>query len=265
MSLLSKINSPLLKLGSAALLAVTLLPACAEDAATPREESNASLEEVSDETAQLIGETVSIRGKVEEAVDESSILMEEDNLFGGDQVLVINVSEQPLVLPEGEGQEVQATGEVIQFTLADIETEYGLDLDPELYADYEDQAVVLAQSLALAPDPSDISADPSQFYNQPISVEGNIDDVLAGDVFVIDGEEIIGQDDLLVVSRFEVPSLTDDSGQPVVVTGTLRPYVAADFERDYDLTWDLDFQQQIEAEYSEQPVFVAEDVYLSAM
>ena len=45
---------------------------------------------------------------------------------------------------------------------------------------------------------------------------------------------------------------------------TLRPFVAAEFEEEYNLTWDLDLQEQLEAEYTEQPVLVANEVYPSA-
>ncbi|MEB3212168.1 MAG: hypothetical protein VKL39_12475 [Leptolyngbyaceae bacterium] len=50
----------------------------------------------------------------------------------------------------------------------------------------------------------------------------------------------------------------------MVVTGTLRPFIASEFEQEYDLTWDLDIQEQLEAEYTERPVLVAAEVYLGA-
>ncbi len=49
--------------------------------------------------------------------------------------------------------------------------------------------------------------------------------------------------------------------QKVVATGVLRPFVVADIERDYDLTWDLNLQKQLEAQYSKKPVLVVESVY----
>ena len=68
-----------------------------------------------------------------------------------------------------------------------------------------------------------------------------------------------------------VISFINASGEPileadekVVVTDTVRPFVKADFERDYDLTWDLDVQQEIEAEYTEKPVLVLDSIYLLA-
>jgi hypothetical protein len=53
-------------------------------------------------------------------------------------------------------------------------------------------------------------------------------------------------------------------GEDVVVTGEIRPFIAAEFERDYELTWDLDVKRQLEAEYENQPVFIAKSIYPSA-
>ncbi len=66
---------------------------------------------------------------------------------------------------------------------------------------------------------------------------------------------------LLVLNR--TPTLVLEPGAMVVVTGELRPFVVSELERDYDITWDLEIQRELEAEYQEQPVFVARDVYPS--
>jgi hypothetical protein len=206
---------------------------------------------------------VSIRAEVEEIVDDTSFLLEDDQFFGGEDVLVINASGKPFVLAEGDDTDVQVTGEVQQLVTADFETEYGLDLDPTVYADYEDRPVVVAQSLALSPDPGDITSNSEAYYNKRISVAGEIEEKLDGNTFTLDEEELFGSEDLLVISALASPQAND--GEEVTVTGVLRPYVKAEFETDYDLTWDLSVQEQVEAEYSEKPVFVADEVYPSAM
>ena len=61
------------------------------------------------------------------------------------------------------------------------------------------------------------------------------------------------------------PKQTINDGQTVAVTGVLRPFVVADIERDYDLTWDLELQKKLEAEYREKPVFIANSVFPSAI
>ncbi|MGB3203131.1 MAG: hypothetical protein WBA99_19655, partial [Nodosilinea sp.] len=93
--------------------------------------------------------------------------------------------------------------------------------------------------------------------------------------FTLDEEQLFGAEDLLVVYATPrdgvdqplpaagMAGVSDD--ETVAVTGVLRPFVLSEFERDYDLTWDLDFQEQLEAEYTNRPVLVATGVYPSAI
>ena len=245
---------------------VTVVSACAEtpsETTTPEEAAeNVDTEELSSGAEGLIGKQVSIRGEVAEVVGESSFTIEDDQFIGGENILVINVSDEPFVLVEGDDTEVQVTGEVQQLVTADFEREYGITLDPTLYVDYEDRPVVVARSIALAPDPGDLTSNPDMYYNKRIAVQGEVEDILSPTTFTLDEEQLFGGD-LLVLSQMASPQAQD--GESVTVTGTLRPYVAADFERDYDLDWDATVQEKIKVEYSEKPVFVADEVYPSAM
>ena len=246
---------------------MSILVACAE---TPPETTtqgeaneNVTTEELSDGAEGLIGQTVSLRAEVAGTIGEASFLLEDEQLFGGEDILVINASGEPFVLVEGDDTEVQVTGEVQQLIIADLETEYGLDLEPTLYADYENRPVVVAQSIALSPDPGDITANPEAYYNKRIAVAGEVEDKLDGNTFTLDEERLFGGEDLLVIANMASPQAND--GEEVTVTGVLRPYVKTEFDTDYDLTWDLSIQEQVEAEYTEKPVFVANEVYPSAM
>ncbi|MEM1251845.1 MAG: hypothetical protein AAGI69_05380 [Cyanobacteria bacterium P01_H01_bin.21] len=234
-----------------------------ESTTTPAESSNVTSEEVVEETENLVGESVSIRGEAQEIVGDASFLISDGQFFGGEEILVINASGQPLALPEIGESQVQVTGSVQQFILAEVESAYDLTLDPEVYADYEEQPAVIAQSIALAPDPGDITANPERYYNQVIAVEGEIEDVLAPDVFTLDEDELFGGEDLLVIGTKDTAAVQNEA--VVVITGVLRPYIEAEFERDYDLTWDLSVKEKIEGEYTEKPVFVADDIYPSAV
>lgn len=247
--------------------AVTILPACADspsETTTPEDAvENVTTEEVASGAEGLIGETVSLRAEVGETVDETSFMLKDEQFFGGEDILVINASGEPFVLTEGDDTPVQVTGEVQQFISTEFESEYGLGLDPELYADFEEQPVIIARSIALSPDPGDITADPEAYYNKRIAVAGEVEEKLDGNTFTLAEEKLFGGDDLLVVSTMATP-LTDD-GERVAVTGVLRPYVKAEFDTDYDFAWDLSVQEKVEAEYTEKPVFVADEVYPSAM
>lgn len=259
----------LLKASLVALLAPTvLLTACdtssevgvgADTATEIAEEENVTVEELSRGAEDLIGQEISIRGEVDGILQDGAFLLDDDTWFGGEDVLAINLGE-PIILPDDDS-EVQVTGEVVQFILADIERDYSLGLDPELYAEYEDRPAILAQSIALAPDPEEISENPGDFYNRVIAVEGEVEEVYADGSFTIDEEAIFGAEDLLVVRN---GAIIPTEGETVAVTGVLRPFIKAEFDRDYELGWDLNVQQQLEAEYESKPVLVADAVYPSA-
>lgn len=226
-------------------------------------ELNVQVGELTGNIEDYIGETVSVRGEAGEAIGETAFVLQDDQLFGGNEVLVFNASNTPFTLPEGEQTEdLQITGDVQQFTVADIEQEYGVTLDPNLFSDYEGQPAIIADSIALAPDPEEISEDPEAYYDQVIAVDGAIGEQLSPNTFTISENGLFEGNDVLVVGL--TPNTALSENENVVITGTLRPYVQAEFEQDYDLNWDLDLQRQIEAEYTERPVLVAEEVYPSA-
>lgn len=247
-----------------ALVAV-LLPSCADttqDVVTAgQEEENVTAEEVEENTEQLIGQTVTIRGEVREVLDNVSFTLSEDEFFGGDEIIVVNTSGEPFTLPEDDDVEVQVIGEVRQFNMVEFEEEFDLDL--QFDTDYENKPAIVAKSLALAPKPGEITENPSQFYNQTVAVEGEVEEIKSNNTFTLDEDELGGGGDLLVFTLVP-PERTMVEGEDVVVTGEIRPFVAAEFEREYELTWDLDVKRQLEAEYENKPVFIAKSIYPSA-
>ncbi|EDX75589.1 hypothetical protein MC7420_1507 [Coleofasciculus chthonoplastes PCC 7420] len=247
-----------------ALMAV-LLPSCADttqDVVTAgQEEENVTAEEVEENTEQLIGQSVSIRGEVRDVLDNVTFTISEDEFFGGDEIIVVNTSGEPFMLPEDDDVEVQVTGEVRQFNMVEFEEEF--DLDFQFDTDYEQQPAIVAESLALAPKPGEITEDPSQFYNQTVAVEGEVEEIMSNNTFTLDEDQLAGGGDLLVFTLV-APERTMVEGEDVVVTGEVRPFIAAEFERDYELTWDLDVKRQLEAEYENKPVFIAKSIYPSA-
>ena len=227
------------------------------------EAENVTTEEVAEDTEALIGQTVTIRSDALEVIEPASFTVGDDEFFGGEEILVINASGEIFELPEDD-TEVQITGEVAEFVLADIESEYDLGLDPDLYVDYEGQPVIIAQSLAPAPEPGEIAENPDRYYGQILAVTGEIEAVYSENTFTLDEDELFGGEDLLVVVTNPTEAPIED-GETVAVTGELRPFIVSEFETDYDLTWDLDIQEEIEAEYSERPVLVVDRVYPSAI
>jgi hemin uptake protein HemP len=261
--------------GFTALAAAALiLPACGtptpeadisetENDVAATTDSNVTTEDLSDNLAAYVGQSVTVREEVEEVVGDYAFLLDDDQLFGGEEILIINASGQPVDLVEGEDTDVQVTGEVRQLILADLEQEYGFDLDNDLFVDYENQPAIVAQSIALAPDADDISDNPDVYYNRRLALNGEVGTIIDTNVVTIEDEELFGGENLLVVSPDQ--PITVNESEEVTMTGTLRPFVTGELERDYDLTWDLDLQEQLEAEYQDRPVFVVDAVYPSAM
>ncbi len=153
----------LLSRGSVALVAAgaLLLPACANNqpqATAPNEptqqeqavneQREETLEKVAENPTQMVGQTVTVKGEVEQVYDPNSFILQDDELFGGEKVLVITPRN---TTPVQDDQQVQVTGEVRQFVLAEFEREYDLTWDgalkQKIEAEYKDKPVIVAQSL----------------------------------------------------------------------------------------------------------------------
>jgi hypothetical protein len=253
-----------------------LVGACAENA--PQRETsdgstNVQTEEVAENTEGYIGQIVTVRSVPVEKVGDNSFTVNDEQFFGSEPILVINASGEPLLLPEDD-VEVQVTGEVRNFVISEIDQEFDLTLDPNLYEEYEDQPVIIAQSIALAPEPGEISENPDQYYGETLAVTGEVEEIQSEGTFTLQEDQLLGANSLLVIyaqpkasspeaQAAPLPTITDD--EQVAVTGVLRPFVISELERDYDLTWDAGVQQQLEADYSERPVLIATQIYPSAI
>lgn len=252
------------RIGVAALaLSAILLPACTTGQPTatssPEVGENISPQDVRENTEDLVGQMVTVRSELEQTVGPNAFEIQDERLFGDESILVVNATGAPLPDATEEGMEFQVTGEVRQFVATELQREYGLDLQPELYAEYETRPAIVAESIALAPDASEVAENPEAFYGQTIAIESEIDEVIDPTAFTL-SEGFLNGENLLVLSAAPEEAGVAD-GRNVVVTGQLRPFVVADIERDYDLTWDSGLQQQLTTEYENRPVFVAEAVF----
>lgn len=143
-------------------LASTLIVACDsvnETATAPTDttenevaevETVTELEDVAEDGAQLVGQTVTISGEVEEILGTDALILSDDeNLFAEDQVLVLSVDNLQNEFILNEGEEAQITGEVIQLVVAEFEKDYDITWDLELKqkieAEYEGKPAVVAE------------------------------------------------------------------------------------------------------------------------
>ena len=253
------------KLQGAILLAMMafVLPACSNDEANVPGAGNVTTKEVANNTDALAGKTVTVRSEAKEKVGPASFTVSDEKFFGDESILVVNASGEPFTLPADDDIEIQVTGVVRNLVIADVEREYNLKLDKQYYLEYENKPAIIAQSIALSPDPGDITKNPEKYYNQRLAVVGEVEDIQDANTFTLDEEKLFGATDLLVLNPKPKVAVKDD--EVVAVTGVLRPFVLAEFEKEYDLGWDLKLKQKIEADYSTKPVFVADSVYPSAI
>lgn len=254
-------------------LSVVVLPACTNQLEAnnpPGPGTNVTTEEVADNTAQLIGKTVTVRSEPEKKIAANTFTIEDEQFFGDESILVVNASGQPVVLPTDD-TEVQITGEVRKFVLVDIERDYDfLDLEPNLYAEFEGKPAIIARSIAPAPEPGEITSNPQQYYGRRLAVTGEVEEILDPNTFTLDEDQLFGATDLPVLvpnpKAAVKPNYTPvKEDETVAVTGVLRPFVVADLERDYDFNWDEGIVKQLEAEYRTKPVLIVDAVYQSAI
>jgi hypothetical protein len=274
-----------IRIGAIAIaLTAMLLPACAnnEQAATPdntteqtdgagtplpvQEAENVTAGEISQKTSKLLGQFVTVRSEPIQKVGEHTFTISDSEVFGGERIIVVNATGEPLVLPEPQDAELQVTGTVAKFVAADIEREYGWDLDPNVYKEYESQPALIAQSIALAPTPGEIAEQPQTYYNKVISVHAEVENIYNQNAFILDNDALLGTQDLLVIVPENIKRRADfQQGSTIVVTGDLRQFVVADIERDYNFVWDDQLRTRLEKEYSQRPVLIAKGIYPSAL
>ncbi|GAB4379412.1 MAG: hypothetical protein Kow00121_33490 [Elainellaceae cyanobacterium] len=225
---------------------------------------NVQPEEVVSETAQLVGQTITVRSEPIETISPYAFTISDEQFFGNEPIIVVNAAGEPFVLPPEEDTEVQVTGEVQEFVVAEIEQDLGLELDEELYVEFEDKPAIVAQSVAPAPDPGAITQEPDQYYGERLAVSGEVAEIVAPDIFTLNDEELFAGEDLLVLYP-TTGELRVEEDQSVAVTGELRSFVVAELERDYDLGWDPDVVAELEAQFADKPVLIADTVYPSAI
>lgn len=231
-----------------------------------QQDNNVTTEDVSENTQALIGKTVTIRSEPLQKIGSNTFTVNDEEFFGSEPILVVNSSGEPFTFPEDDDTEVQVTGEVRNLAVADLNREYDLDLEPDLYVDYENRPAIIAQAIAPAPEAGEIAANPQQYYGKALAVTGEVETLYDSNTFTLDEDELFGGKDLLVLVRNGNTANTSvQEDQTVAVTGVLRPFVSADLEREYDFNWDQGFVRQLEAEYNTRPVLIVDRVYQSAI
>lgn len=251
-------------------LMAIILPACSygePQAITPttqqqlqnqvsREVVDQEVVEEEDKTAQLIGKTVTIRTQPIRLIGPTSFTVRDEELIEDQDILIINATNQPFTLPSTNNIPIQITGQVRRFDLDQINQDFNLDLQSDYYRNYNNQPVIVAKSLALSPDPGELSTNPSPYYGKRLTVTGKVENINNAIAYTLDEDKLFGGEDLLVLHT--QPKANVKRGEQVAVTGVLRPMVIADLQRDYQLNWDANLQKQLVAKYRNKPVLVVQ-------
>lgn len=252
-----------------ALVAI-LLPACnnvRQPEATAPDTGTVTTEDVADRTEQLIGKTVTVRSEPVRQVGANAFIIEDERFFGNESILVVNATGQPLPVPIDAETELQVTGEVRNFVISEVGQQNNLPLQADLFREYENKPAIIARSIAPAPAPGEISNNPQQYYGKSIAVAGEVDAIEGASIFKLEERQLLGANELLVINVNSTAAQQQGfkDGETVAVTGVLRPFVIAEIEQQYGTAISRDALQQLEAEYKNKPVLIAEGVYPSAV
>lgn len=102
-------------------------------------------DEIAEEPSLFMGKTVTVSSKVDKVISANAFTLDDKKFIGGKELLVVGA------IPTGdrivEGETVQVTGPVRKFVTAEIERDFDFNLQPDLEVEYENTAVVIAQSI----------------------------------------------------------------------------------------------------------------------
>ncbi len=129
----------------------------AEAADAGAQNVQASLSDITDEPEEYYGQTVEVKGIVDETIEANAFVLidpapagegnasEENDVAAGEGVLVVNGDGFAPNL--GEGQRVQVKGKFQEFDLEAFEEELGVDLENDAFANFAGRPAIQAQQI----------------------------------------------------------------------------------------------------------------------
>ena len=98
-----------------------------------------------------------------------------------------------------------------------------------------------------------LSQKPQEYQGETVTVRAEVEEILSPNLFTLDEDNVIsaGRDVLVFVAR---PDAVPQEGKTITVTGTVRPFVRADFMRDFDWFY---ADPDLFVRFSSRPVVVA--------
>ncbi len=108
----------------------------------------------------------------------------------------------------------------------------------------------------------EVEEETASYIGREVVVEGEVEEIYGPDTFVLEETGELFNDDEILVIGVDPEYEPIYEGQEVRLTGEVRQFVWREIETEYDLTWDLDLQREMEAEYEGRPVIVAESTFV---
>lgn len=217
-------------------------------------------EKVVNRRDEFMGQTVTLKTNNIQTVGKSAFTVNGERRASKQPVLVINASGDQFQLPRDGNTRIQVTGQMRNLSVPILEQEYGLNLQDPAYQKFNNQPVIVAQHIAIAPQPSQVTARPQNFYGKTVAVVGEVDNLQNPMVFNLQEPTIRGEKTLPVILT-KAPKIAVNPGQTVEVIGEVRPFVANQIQQEYNPNWDEKTKQQLASAYGNTPVIVAEEVY----
>lgn len=224
-----------------------LFAACAEQPEVTAPEGGATIEKVEEETDEYIGKKVTVNGEIARIVNPRAFIIRDDEFLGGEDVLVVSATEVPLV----EDTLARVTGTARELNIVEFEKEYGFDLEPELEAELKERPAIVATETTLMPQLETIAQNPVPFLGRTVTIEGEVEEVIAPGAIRIDNNEVLSED-LLVVSANPIANIKE--GSEVAITGTVRRVTAVELEKEFNLGPATEYEVYVK----KLPVIVAE-------
>jgi uncharacterized protein YdeI (BOF family) len=127
--------------------AVTQPTADADEAAREGEAgTNPDVSDIDDDAENYYGQTVTVSGPVIEIYNDQMFRIDDPELFGGDDVLVL----APAGAAVTDAATVTVSGVVQQYDQTELEQTLGIDIDDALNTQLEGQPVIVADQVEVA-------------------------------------------------------------------------------------------------------------------
>lgn len=249
-------NRPGPTLGLIVALGLPLVAACAPQTSTPSTpQPEVTLTEETSDLAQQVGKTFYFHGAFQDQFSDALFVVQEDEGRGWGEVLVLNQSDRPFQVPDNVATPLWIYGTVKELTQAELQKNGVPETD---WPVYEGRPVMVAERITLVPSPNELAANANAFLNQQVTVYGKVEPVEAANTFILQDPGLFGGKGVILIQGANADLNAVVDNEKAVVSGVLRPYIIADLKQEYDLPWNLDLQERLEADYQQSPVIIVD-------